>query len=114
MTPFTYVRPESVQQAVRSGAEHQSDMKSSALDFFAGGTDMMQLMHERVRNPEQVVDITPLPQLDRIEVGELSTRLAALIRMSDAAIHPQIAEVFRLWRKPFLRVPRRRSGTWQP
>ena len=70
MTPFTYARPESVPQALRSGAGHQSDTKSSTLDFFAGGTDMMQLMHERVRNPEHVVDITALPQLDRIEVGE--------------------------------------------
>ncbi len=94
MTPFTYAKPESVAQAVRSGAGHQSDAKSSALDFFAGGTDMMQLMQERVRNPEHVVDITGLPQLDRIEVGEQSTRLGALVRMSDAALHPHIVEVF--------------------
>ncbi len=94
MTPFTYTRPESVPQALRSGAGHQSDTKSSTLDFFAGGTDMMQLMHERVRNPEHVVDITALPQLDMIEVGERSTRLGALVRMSDAAAHPHIVEIF--------------------
>ena len=94
MTPFTYARPDNVAQAIRSGAGHQSDTTSSALDFFAGGTDMMQLMQERVRNPERVVDITGLPQLDRIEVGKQSTRLGALVRMSDAAIHPHILEMF--------------------
>ncbi len=94
MTPFTYARPESVSQAVRSRAGHQSDTNSSAPDFFAGGTDMMQLMHERVRNPEHVLDLTALPQLDRIEVGERSMRLGALVRMSDAAIHPHIVEMF--------------------
>ena len=94
MTPFTYARPDNVAQAIGSGAGHQSDTKSSTLDFFAGGTDMMQLMHERVRNPEHVVDITALPQLDRIESGEHSTRLGALVRMSDAAAHPHIVERF--------------------
>ena len=94
MTPFTYAKPVSVSQAVSSGAGHQSDTKSSTLDFFAGGTDMMQLMHERIRNPEHVVDITALAQLDRIEMGERSTRLGALVRMSDAAVHPQIVKEF--------------------
>ena len=68
--------------------------KGSASEFFAGGTDMVQLMQERVRNPDRIVDITALPQLDRIAVREQGTHLGALVRMSDAAAHPHIVQAF--------------------
>ncbi len=94
MTPFTYWKPATISQAVSGGAIHTSGSKGSASDFFAGGTDMMQLMQERVRNPDRIVDISSLSQLDRVEVNEQGTHLGALVRMSDAAAHPQIVENF--------------------
>ncbi len=90
MIPFAYLKPESIPQALASRACQGSDRSSWTTNYFAGGTDMIQLMHERVRNPERVVDINALPGLDRIEVDKEGTRLGALVRMSDAASHSHL------------------------
>ena len=91
MIPFAYSKPHTLPQAVASSASQGSDRSSWTTNYFAGGTDMMQLMHERVRNPERIVDVTALPGLDRIEVGKEDTHLGALVRMSDAASHPYLS-----------------------
>ena len=62
MVPFAYLQAISVQEAVVSGAGHRSDQADeSGADYFAGGTDMIQLMQECVRHPDLIVDITTLP-----------------------------------------------------
>ena len=97
MTPFVYERSPTVAAAVLSGARHRSDgVRDPGADFFAGGTDMIQLMREGLRNPDRVVDITGLPGLDRIEDRGGSVRLGALVRMSDAASHPLVREHYPL------------------
>ena len=93
MTPFAYDRAPSLAAAVASRARHRSDgAREPGADFFAGGTDMVQLMREALRNPDRVVDITGLPRLDRIEDRGGSLRLGALVRMSDAAAHPLVRD----------------------
>ena len=88
MTPFAYDRAPNLAAAVATRARHRSDgAREPGADFFAGGTDMVQLMREGLRNPDRVVDITGLPGLDRIEDRGGSLRLGALVRMSDAAAH---------------------------
>ena len=94
MIPFAYSRPETIPQAVASRAGHHSDQTSWTANYFAGGTDMMQLMRERVCNPSHILDITVLPQLDRIETNERSTHLGSLVRMSDAAAHPHMVKAY--------------------
>lgn len=91
MVPFAYARTITLDAATASGARHRSDgAHEPGTDFFAGGTDLMQLMAEHLRNPDRVVDITALPGLDRIEPRDGHLRLGALVRMSDAAAHPAI------------------------
>ena len=91
MVPFAYARAASVAAAVASLARHRSDgVHEPGADFFAGGTDMVQLMGEHLRNPDRVIDISGLPGLDRIELRDDSLRLGALARMSDAAAHPAV------------------------
>lgn len=91
MVPFAYNRVAGAAAAVASLARHTSDGAADpGADFMAGGTDMIQLMRERVRNPGQVVDINALPGLAAIEAGPDGARLGALVRMSDAAAHPVI------------------------
>ena len=91
MVPFAYARAASVATATASGARHRSDgAQEPGADFFAGGTDMMQLMGEHLRNPDRVVDISGLPGLDLIERHAGGLRLGALVRMSDAAAHPAV------------------------
>ena len=86
MVPFAYARAASVAGAAASLARHRSDgAHEPGADFFAGGTDMMQLMGEHLRNPDRIIDISALPGLDRIERQAGSLRFGALARMSDAA-----------------------------
>ncbi len=95
MVPFAYLQAGSVQAAVASGARHRSDQAGEpGADYIAGGTDMIQLMRERVRNPGQIVDIIALPGLAGIEAGPGGARLGALARMSDAAAHAGVREHF--------------------
>ncbi len=91
MIPFAYTRATTVAAATATGARHRSDgAHEPGADFFAGGTDMMQLMGEYLRNPDRIVDITTLPGLDRIEAIPGGLRFGALVRMSDAATHPMV------------------------
>lgn len=93
MSPFAYARAPSVAAAVASGARHRSDgQREPGADFIAGGTDMVQLMREHLRAPGEVVDITALPGLDRIEEGAAGLKIGALVKMSDAAAHPVVRE----------------------
>ncbi len=93
MTPFAYSCTASIAAAVQSGARHRSDgVREPGADFFAGGTDMVQLMRENLRNPGRVVDITGLPALDGIEQRPEGLRLGALARMSDVAAHASVRE----------------------
>ena len=91
MVPFAYIRANSLTAATASGARHRSDgAHEPGADFLAGGSDMMQLMGEHLRNPDRIIDISALPGLDRIEPDTGRVRLGALVRMSDAAAHPSI------------------------
>ncbi len=91
MVPFAYARAASLSDATATGARHRSDgAQDPGADFFAGGTDMMQLMGEHLRNPDRIIDISALPGLDRIEQRADSLRFGALVRMSDAAAHPAV------------------------
>ena len=91
MTPFAYARADSIVAATTSLARHRSDgAHEPGADFLAGGTDMMQLMGEHLRNPDRVIDVSALPGLDRIEQRAGGLRLGALVRMSDAAANPAV------------------------
>ncbi len=91
MIPFAYSRAGSVAAATASLARHRSDgVHEKGTDFLAGGTDMVQLMTEHLRNPDRIIDISTLPGLDSIEVHARGLRLGALVRMSDAAAHPSV------------------------
>ena len=82
-----------VDAVVASGADHRSDLRSGkSVDLLAGGTDLLPLLHERVRTPAQVIDITALPGMAGIEVSDSGITLGALVRTSDAAAHPAVRE----------------------
>ena len=97
MTPFAYARAGTLADVVGSGAEHRSDAAGSAgTNFLAGGTDMIQLMREGLRSPARILDVTGLAGLDRIDADGPVLRLGTLVRMSDAAAHPQVQEGYRV------------------
>src|SRR5687767_15991904 len=87
MVPFAYAAATSAPGAV----EHVA--RARAAEYIAGGTDMLQLLQERVREPAELIDINRLP-LAGIEAGPGGARIGALTRMADVARHPGIREHF--------------------
>ncbi len=85
MHPFAYRTAASPGEAVAQGA------LGAHVAFVAGGTDLLQLMKERVSAPSALVDLNALPFRD-VRVGEGGVHVGALARMSDVAAHPAVAE----------------------
>jgi xanthine dehydrogenase YagS FAD-binding subunit len=86
MHPFDYTRASSEAGAIESGA-------AAKTKFIAGGTNLVDLMKNGVERPAHVVDINALG-MNAIERVKGGIRIGALVRMSDAAAHPLIAENF--------------------
>src|SRR5215471_4378403 len=61
--------------------------------FIAGGTTLLDLMKLDVMRPTQVLDINPLARFagfGEIVVEERGAQLGSLVRMSEAADHPEL------------------------
>lgn len=79
MTPFEYLRPASVAEAIAAGAAPGSA-------FLAGGTNLLDLMKTEAMRPVRLIDITRLPGLDRIEMQpDGGARIGAMVRNADLA-----------------------------
>jgi xanthine dehydrogenase YagS FAD-binding subunit len=85
MHPFQY------QQAADASSASSSAAAQPNAAFLAGGTTLIDLMKLDVMTPSQLIDITPLP-LAQIEDRGGAVRVGALVRNSDMAHHPLIAE----------------------
>ncbi|GJD96849.1 FAD binding domain-containing protein [Methylobacterium iners] len=88
MNRFDYVRAGSVAEAIAAGAE-------PGAAYLAAGTNLVDLMKGGIARPERIVDITRLPDLDRIErLPDGATRIGALVRNSDLAHDPDFARSY--------------------
>jgi xanthine dehydrogenase YagS FAD-binding subunit len=101
MEPFAYHRAEDV-----AGALVLLDARSA---YLAGGTELLNLLKERIATPARVVDINRLP-LATLEFDDNTLRIGALARMSDVAADagvradfPAISESLELSASPQLR-----------
>ncbi len=96
MRPFEYLRAREAPDAIAAVSEisGRADLshENATVQFLAGGTTLLDLMKLDVMRPECIVDINPLADgdLGRMSVSEHGLRLGALVRMSDAAEHPEI------------------------
>ncbi|HEX4209439.1 MAG TPA: xanthine dehydrogenase family protein subunit M [Candidatus Binataceae bacterium] len=88
MRPFIF-------DQIRSPNEAFAASTGSA-SYLAGGTTLFDLMKLDVMQPERVVDINPLEQTGagQIEVSDKGLHLGSLVRMADAADHPDIREQY--------------------
>lgn len=95
MNSFSYVRADDVTTALREAA-------ADGAVFIAGGTNLLDLMKERVARPTTVIDITRLP------FGEIETaaggglRIGALVKNTDVAYHPEVERRYPLLSKAIL------------
>src|SRR5207344_3374682 len=85
--PFTYVAPESLDEAVSALAEHGEDAK-----VLAGGQSLIPLLSLRLARPTALIDLNRVTELSSIEVNGSTTigamtRHRALERSADVASH---------------------------
>ncbi|KQT56957.1 molybdopterin dehydrogenase [Methylobacterium sp. Leaf456] len=93
MNRFDYVRARTIAEAVAAATE-------PGAAYLAAGTNLLDLMKGGVTRPARLVDVTHLPDLDRIDrLPEGGFRVGALVRNSDLAYdtafaraHPSVAE----------------------
>jgi xanthine dehydrogenase YagS FAD-binding subunit len=88
MKSFDYVRPATVREAVAAAAQ-------PGAAYLAAGTNLLDLMKGGVTNPKRIVDISHLPDLDRIEdLPDGGVRIGALVRNADLANDRDFAQRF--------------------
>ena len=76
----TYYAPATLEGAVALLAEHQRDAR-----VMAGGTDLILELERKVRQPSVIVDVTRVPGLDFIRLGE-----DGLMHVGPLATHNQV------------------------
>jgi xanthine dehydrogenase YagS FAD-binding subunit len=79
MKTFDYVRPATIREAVAAASE-------PGAAYLAAGTNLLDLMKGGITRPSRLVDISHLPNLDRIEdLPDGGVRIGALVRNADLA-----------------------------
>ncbi len=88
MHPFVYERVSDWATATQAALGPSS---APAL-YLAGGTTLVDLMKLDVMRPDRVIDINALHdgRYGRMEFGQNGLRLGALVRMAEAADHPDV------------------------
>ncbi|UCI21993.1 xanthine dehydrogenase family protein subunit M [Mesorhizobium sp. B2-1-8] len=88
MRDFDFVRPATISEAIAAAAGPGSA-------YLAGGTNLLDLMKGGITAPERIVDITRLPELNRIEtLDDGGLRIGALVRNADLAHDPAFAKAY--------------------
>src|SRR5260221_14080965 len=87
MHSFTLDRPRDLSAALSFRA--QAGRNDAHAEYIAGGTDMVQLLQEYVRRPEQLVSLAGLLD-NRIEIGPQGLRLGAPPTKAEGAADPPL------------------------
>ncbi|MFD4507577.1 FAD binding domain-containing protein [Streptomyces sp. NPDC058457] len=82
MHPFTYTKAADTREALDAGGRGGR--------YIAGGTTLVDLMRETVERPRTLVDISGLPLREVTVTGRGGLRIGALVRMAEAAAHPEV------------------------
>ncbi|AKJ31890.1 FAD binding domain-containing protein [Caldimonas brevitalea] len=97
MHPFEYVAPGSVEEALAAIGTLPGQGR-----FIAGGTNLLDLMKERVMKPPLLVDLNALPLADITAEPNGGLRLGALATNADTAHHPLVRKGYPLLRAAIL------------
>jgi carbon-monoxide dehydrogenase medium subunit len=84
--PFDYVAAGSVDEAVSELASAGDEAK-----VLAGGQSLLPILNMRLARPSLLVDVNPIPGLDRIDVDG-TARIGALVRQADALASADLRE----------------------
>jgi carbon-monoxide dehydrogenase medium subunit len=85
--PFEYERATSVEGAIASLVQHDGDAR-----IIAGGHSLLPMMKLRLANPEHLIDINDLQELEYIREAGEEIRIGALTRHADLLDSELLAE----------------------
>jgi len=89
MNHFKYHQPKSIKEAVELFKANPQAVP------FAGGTDVLGLLKDRIIEPAQLVNLKSIPGLDKITYTPgKGLSIGALVKLADIAEHPAILEHF--------------------
>ncbi len=81
--PFEYERAGSIQEALSLLEEHGD----REVEIISGGHSLVPMMKSGLANPDVLIDIGRIDDIDGIEVGEETTRFGALTNYAEIAEH---------------------------
>ena len=104
MNPFDYRAVAAVDEALAAiaAATGEAARPDGGAKFIAGGTNLIDLMKERVMGPALLVDINGLPLHDIAPTANGGLGLGALARNEDTARHPLVRKHYPLLRAAIL------------
>jgi carbon-monoxide dehydrogenase medium subunit len=84
---FDYLRPDTLDEAIALLVQHEGDAQP-----IAGGQSLMPMLAFRVVAPRLLVDISRIPELGRISIGNDGVHLGALVRWRDIERDPRLLD----------------------
>jgi xanthine dehydrogenase YagS FAD-binding subunit len=90
MKSFENIDAKSVQQAVGLLQKFQQEKKSAAV--VGGGSEYLQLMKDRVVEPDYVINLKTIPTLNYIKEERGGFRIGALATLAEIEEHPAVRE----------------------
>jgi len=84
--PFDYVCPDNVDEAVALLAEH-----GDAARVLAGGQSLMAILNFRLAEPEMLIDVSRLAELDTIREGDGKIEVGASVTQNKLLAWPALA-----------------------
>ncbi|MGH3507138.1 MAG: FAD binding domain-containing protein [Nocardioidaceae bacterium] len=107
--PVDYARATSVDHALQLLAEHGPESR-----LIAGGQSLLPMMRLRIAQPDCVIDINDLADLDYIRLEDDELRIGAMTRHATVLASPVVAEHYAIFRDAEQKIadpPVRNRGT---
>ena len=86
--PFAYERAASADEAVAMLDRYQGDAR-----LLAGGQSLVPLLNMRLMQPEAVIDVNRIPDLDGVREDNGHVRIGALARYSAIEWSPTLSRI---------------------
>jgi len=99
MNFFDYFAPTSIDEALQLMADKGEDAK-----VVAGGTGLINMMKQRLVNPDVVIDIGRLPGMDNVEFKDGSARIGALVNHQALVTSPDVQQMLPLVAETYRQV----------
>lgn len=87
MNSFEYFAPGSVEEALDLLVQKGEDAKA-----VAGGTGLINMMKQRLVNPDVLISLGNVPGLDNVSFSDGTARIGALVRHQELVKSPEIRE----------------------